>query len=166
MIATSPDEESQKKTSNPAISFVGISNWTIDVSKMNRNVFLSRPNPIKQDLYETAKMIIKFEMKSINPNKEDLNSSINERAKFIAQIYYNFRKNQYENFPHKNFHSLRDFYWLLKNIGKEMKENIINNDEEFIKISMDSIFKNFSGYYYINKKKVYSYNGKKTFIHK
>ena len=36
------------------ISFVGISNWSLDASKMNRSIFISIPEPDKDDLILTA----------------------------------------------------------------------------------------------------------------
>ena len=36
-------DKKTKKVIDRDIAFVGISNWTIDVSKMNRNIYLSRP---------------------------------------------------------------------------------------------------------------------------
>ena len=35
------------------VSFVGVSNWTLDASKMNRGIFLARPDPDEEDLIET-----------------------------------------------------------------------------------------------------------------
>ena len=37
---------------------VGISNWALDSSKMNRAIVLSRPDPDKNDLEETANAIV------------------------------------------------------------------------------------------------------------
>ena len=39
------------------IAFVGISNWKIDISKMNRCLTLSNPDPDKEDLILTANTI-------------------------------------------------------------------------------------------------------------
>jgi energy-coupling factor transporter ATP-binding protein EcfA2 len=39
------------------VAFVGVSNWTLDASKMNRGIFLAIPEPDKQDLIDTAKTI-------------------------------------------------------------------------------------------------------------
>ena len=36
------------------VAFVGISNWTLDASKMNRGIFLSIPEPTEKDTKETA----------------------------------------------------------------------------------------------------------------
>jgi hypothetical protein len=35
---------------NCEIAFVGISNWRLDASKMNRAVYLARPDPDEKDL--------------------------------------------------------------------------------------------------------------------
>lgn len=36
------------------VGFIGISNWRLDASKMNRALYLARPNPTKNDLINTA----------------------------------------------------------------------------------------------------------------
>ncbi len=42
---------------NRDIGFVGISNWRLDASKMNRALYLARPDPGENDLIFTAKCI-------------------------------------------------------------------------------------------------------------
>jgi hypothetical protein len=42
---------------NRDIVFVGISNWRLDASKMNRALYLARPDPGEDDLKFTAKCI-------------------------------------------------------------------------------------------------------------
>jgi hypothetical protein len=39
---------------NRDIAFVGISNWRLDASKMNRALYLARPDPDEEDLKFTA----------------------------------------------------------------------------------------------------------------
>ena len=39
---------------NREIAFVGISNWRLDASKMNRALYLARPDPDENDLKFTA----------------------------------------------------------------------------------------------------------------
>ena len=41
------------------IAFIGISNWRLDASKMNRGLYLARPDPDKKDLEFTAISIYK-----------------------------------------------------------------------------------------------------------
>ena len=41
------------------IAFIGIYNWKIDASKMNRCLILSKPDPDKEDLIITVDIIAK-----------------------------------------------------------------------------------------------------------
>lgn len=41
----------------PRVATVGISNWSLDASKMNRVITLSRTEPDDEDLKESAKQI-------------------------------------------------------------------------------------------------------------
>lgn len=50
------------------IGFIGISNWELDASKMNRGIHLSIPEPTENDLKETAKSIVD----SFNMNYSEL----------------------------------------------------------------------------------------------
>ena len=53
------------------ISFIGISNWPLDASKMNRGIHLSIPEPYKEDLTETALAIAKsYDPRLIQDYKE------------------------------------------------------------------------------------------------
>ena len=49
------------------VAFIGISNWVLDASKMNRGIHLSIPEPTQNDLKETAKSIVQ----SFNENYSD-----------------------------------------------------------------------------------------------
>ncbi len=42
-------------TSKHKCSFIGISNWALDPSKMNRGIFVTRTIPDRHELFETAK---------------------------------------------------------------------------------------------------------------
>ena len=48
------------------IPFVGISNWMLDASKMNRAITLSRPEPSGEDLKESAESIASDICKTAN----------------------------------------------------------------------------------------------------
>ncbi len=41
------------------IAFVGISNYALDISKQNRSIVISRPDPNLNDLIENARVILK-----------------------------------------------------------------------------------------------------------
>jgi nucleoside-triphosphatase THEP1 len=44
---------------NPKVPTIGLSNWLLDASKMNRGITLSRPDPDDDDLKESALSIAK-----------------------------------------------------------------------------------------------------------
>ena len=67
------------------VAFVGISNWTLDASKMNRGIYLSIPVPDEQDLIETAIKIAESYSNSLNVNYE---KEISE----LAQSYYEYKE--------------------------------------------------------------------------
>ena len=138
--------ETQAEWGAATVPFVGISNWTIDVSKMNRNIYLSRPNPEFFDLFETGQTILIHEMESLNGQSRGW-YAIPDFSALIAETYFEFRAEQYENFPHKSFHSLRDYYWVLKNSGKHFNDS--KNDGENFQVILESLYKNFSGFYYL-----------------
>lgn len=138
----------------PSIPFVGISNWTIDISKMNRNVYLSRPKPESKVLKETALILLKKEIKSDFQIKTSENE-LEQLSSILANAYSKFRTTQYEEFPHKNFHSLRDYYWFLKHIGQRITKENIKNNKSKLEIVINSLNKNFSGYmFHTSQKKI------------
>ena len=113
------------------IAFVGISNWRLDASKMNRTIFLGVPPLEEQDLVETAREI------SHNLDIE-ISSKYKELFSFLVKTYC-----EYKEFTKKTtqseFHGLRDFYHLIKNAmqyllsEKNIQKNIrIKDDEEKI----------------------------------
>jgi hypothetical protein len=141
-------EESQERD----IAFVGISNWTIDVSKMNRNVYLSRPSPSQDDLYDTALAILKYQINKTDSKEIFIENYLPKLARTVSESYYQFWMSQ-EKYSHKNFHSLRDFYWLLKYLGtqivEKLKGDLYSNKKEFWDMNYFGIDKNFSGIFYV-----------------
>ena len=75
-------------------SFVGISNWDIDASKLNRNVYLARPDMSLEDLIQTSETIVKYQFEEsyrFNPNKT---LEINQLSKTLSHSYREFRQQQ------------------------------------------------------------------------
>ena len=102
-------ESSTETTSghkNPEIAVVGISNWALDAAKMNRAIHLSKPDPDVDDLHNTAISI----MCEIRESGFDKHSQIQIRK--LAESYHNYQRNQ----TYPNFHGLRDYYSLIKNL--------------------------------------------------
>src|SRR6202044_970089 len=100
--------------------FVGLSNWRLDASKMNRAIYLSCPDPNLEDLKMTAISLSKS-MLSDGAQAISLDDSIIEGlAIAYTQILTDMKqpKNQ-------NYFGLRDYYSLIKGIVRDMlqKEN-------------------------------------------
>ena len=124
--------------------FVGISNWKLDASKMNRAIFLGVPNLEENDLQETA-------------NEIALNIDENIALKY-KELFSNLVKTywEYKNFTRtKNqseFHGLRDFYHLIKNVmfyladlSKEKDKEELDITEKSYQIGIKCLYRNFDG---------------------
>ena len=124
--------------------FVGISNWKLDASKMNRVIFLGVPNLEESDLQETADEIVKNIDAKIGIKYKELFSN-------LVKTYWNYKiftrkKNQSE------FHGLRDFYHLIKDVmfylsdmNKENNEEELNLEEKSYQIGIKCLYRNFDG---------------------
>jgi len=140
------------------VSFIGISNWSLDASKMNRGIHLSIPEPDKDDLVETANEIAKsYDNKLIQDYSkylEDLSLSYLE-YKYILKVYpsrfedklVKKRTNEKNDVNKKmEFHGFRDFYHLIKTISKLLIKNGFSKDSDDIeKLINISIERNFGG---------------------
>ena len=89
------------------VGFVGISNWILDASKMNRTIFLGVPPLEEKDLEETAIEIgSNLDLEIFNQYKDLFTNLVKTYCKYKDDI-----KSSNQN----EFHGLRDFYHLIKN---------------------------------------------------
>ena len=130
---------------NKKIAFVGISNWCLDASKMNRGLFLSIPQPDLEDLNKTSQIIAE----SYNPHLAQTNSDLFEA---LANLYYEYKKILKKDYSAKQeYHGSRDFYHLIKIAMKQLLSKTLseqdNQIDEHVKesIGINSIERNFSG---------------------
>ena len=130
---------------NKKIAFVGISNWVLDASKMNRGLYLSIPAPDIKDLETTAITIAE----SYNEKLAQDNKSL-----FIAlaNTYEEYKEILRTNYTIKeDFHGSRDFYHLIKTamrqlLQKKEEDNDLLIDENVLQeIGIKSIERNFAG---------------------
>ena len=148
------------------VPFVGITNWSLDASKMNRVIFIIVQEPNEKDLIITAKEIVK----SYEVNKENYYDKYEVIFNNLSKAYYNYIEyKKLNNDSNKFFHGSRDFYSLIKNVisdiiknkkilDEEISDNI-NNNKILYKICMKNIERNFGGLensinefkYYFNK---------------
>ena len=135
----------EDKIDSRMLSFIGISNSSLDVSKMSRLLVLRRPPADENDLVHTALNIAKGYKEEL----EDLPQKIKFLVKHLTYTYNNYlnlwvgKKN---NFP--LFYGLRDFYGLIKNfMFKIVEKNIeFDDDDALADASIESIFENFNGW--------------------
>ena len=130
------------------VSFIGISNWSLDASKMNRGIHLSIPEPDYEDLIETALAIAEsYDIR--------LKSNYKEYFENLAKTYFEYKEKLSQN-PHsfdngknknlKEFHGTRDFYHLIKISSNLIVKTKFTNDNLIIEnILNESIERNFGG---------------------
>ena len=145
---------SELENEEDKISFVGISNWFIDASKMNRVIYNVVQDPDLKDIIETGKEITK----SYEKNEENY---LNKYGNFILNIskaYYYYISQRKENYKLNQylscFHGSRDFFSIIKSIMKDIirNENELNNEldenkknELLMQICLNNIERNFAG---------------------
>ena len=122
------------------VAFVGISNWALDASKMNRGLFLSIPEPEKEDAKFTSFTI----GESYDSTLANTYKSVYES---LGEIYYDYKQYLMLQFHDgfEDFHGNRDFYHLVKNVARNIvKENTNslsqNQKNFFIKKSIERYF--------------------------
>ena len=132
-----------------SVPFLGISNWKLDASKINRALNLSITDYDINDLKDTAISIARA-INSVfaNQYKELLDS--------LTETYYDYiinnRRDAQEN---RDFHGNRDFYTLIKNTMREIinKKKVlekVENNKKVLKnlltrIGIESLERNFDG---------------------
>jgi hypothetical protein len=94
------------------VAFVGISNWVLDASKMNRGIYLSIPESDLEDLQLTAITIAESYGEKLK--------SYNDLFNNLAETYFNYKKFLKADHPkQEDFHGSRDFYNLIKIAAKK-----------------------------------------------
>ena len=126
---------------NNQYGFVGISNWRLDASKMNRALYLSTPDPDVKDLQLTGKIIAQSMQQPPDGRIIQLEPIIIES---LSQAYYDLRQNLSETQPdHENYFGLRDYYSLIKSIVRELMAN--KNNINIYEIVRRQLKVNFDG---------------------
>ena len=121
------------------VAFVGISNWTLDASKMNRGIHLTVQEPNLDDLIFTATTIANGIYEEIQ-NSDPLKNIIEN----LAKSYYSYKDILKKHYGlYYDFHGARDFYNLIKITSRLLKYNIKKQSLE--SIAMESIERNFGG---------------------
>ena len=128
------------------IAFLGVSNWSLDSSKMNRGLTINIPDPNEKDIQTTSITIAQSYL------GENLDNDIKIFFENLGTCYYKY-KQEFRKIKsikkYENFHGNRDFYHLIKYPATKIKEAIKNNkiiDNKFLAhLSIKGIERNFGG---------------------
>ena len=136
-----------EREENDKVPFVGISNWALDASKMNRVIYIVVQDPDLEDLIETEKEIVNsYDIKYYN--------KYNYFFENLSKAYFQFiNKAKQKNDENKYFHGSRDFYSLIKCVVSDIIKNRkklenLNKDNEnmfILNLCMKNIERNFGG---------------------
>ena len=142
------------------VSFIGISNWPLDASKMNRGIHLSITEPDEEDLIFTAlKIAESYDIKLVQDYKNYftyLAQAYFEYKELLKDKSYEFESQNNKNIRESNgvkdnknireFHGSRDFYHLIKTASKLLIHSEFSKEKyEIENIMNESIERNFGG---------------------
>ena len=117
--------------------FVGLSNWQLDASKMNRAVYLATPQLDPDELKLTAKSLVQ----SIIPNGIQTIRLDGKIIESLAHAYMQLRKETKNERHHHDF-GLRDYYSLIKGIVHDL---LLQQEKDIYKIIQQHLSYNFDG---------------------
>ena len=133
---------------NKKVAFVGISNWALDASKMNRGIHISISDPNQEDNIQTALAIA-------DSYDQTLRIDYNQFFSNLALIYYQYKqylKKYHGKDGKEDFHGNRDFYYFIKYASSKLlfllNEKKYEKDFSLSKIGNEGIERNFSGIFY------------------
>ena len=128
------------------VSFLGVSNWILDASKMNRGITITIPDPNENDIKKTSITIAKSYL------GENLDDNIKKFFENLGSSYYEYK----QEFKKKkilkkylDFHGNRDFYHMIKYPSIKIKEALNNNkiiDNKILaNLAIKGLERNFGG---------------------
>ncbi|XP_053368256.1 E3 ubiquitin-protein ligase rnf213-alpha-like [Clarias gariepinus] len=120
------------------VGFIGISNWALDPAKMNRGIFVSRGDPDKTELVETATGIC-----SLQPVVLE---NIKHLFEPLAAAYHEICSSK-----SKSFFGLRDYYSLIKMLYGVSKNSNPSSEE-----IVHAVLRNFSGLDNVDALKIFA----------
>jgi hypothetical protein len=128
------------------IAFLGMSNWTLDLSKMNRLLYVARPDLTREDLKQIFKKSIEnFKKIDTSMNKDILGKELEEYFDILADTYFVFREWQHKHALHRDFHGSRDMYSLSKFIYQRVQDRIPQTKGDIEQMIRDGIDRNLNG---------------------
>nr|DBA30609.1 TPA: hypothetical protein GDO54_006568 [Pyxicephalus adspersus] len=114
------------------VGFIGISNWALDPAKMNRGIFVSRGDPDKKELIQSASGICSSDnliLHNVSQYFHDFSEAYLDVCKTLKQ-------------QEKEFFGLRDFYSLVKMVFAFSEQS---QDSLTLEEIARAVLRNFSG---------------------
>ena len=147
--------ELEKEKEVDRVSFVGISNWIMDASKMNRVVYLINQEPDEEDLIITSREIVRS-YESYIKRKVNYYEKYQNYFDTLSKAYYSFIETKKAlNNENSFFHGSRDFYSLIKTTMEDIIKNMDSIEDLFLsankkknklyEICLRNIERNFGG---------------------
>jgi hypothetical protein len=98
------------------VGFVGLSNWKLDQSKMNRVIYIARPDMDEEDLLETCNL------ETVKVNYSGVVQLLKRRMEALSKAFHKFRQEEIagEYGSHNNFFGARDFYEIIKLVKRSL----------------------------------------------
>jgi E3 ubiquitin-protein ligase RNF213 len=120
---------------DPPIAIVGLSNWALDSSKMNRAICLQRPEPTAEDIMFTGQNIVGVSARvaeSSVPPRPVLAREHSGATRLqpwlmnLANAFHSIYSNQQNFFGQqsRDFIGMRDYYSLLKHIRELYNQGV------------------------------------------
>ena len=123
------------------VAFIGISNWRLDASKMNRALYLARPDPDGKELIFTANCIYQKELRCQNYQHIKILEQLSITYLKFTNYFKNTGKHNIEN-----IYGLRDFYHMIQMVSYEFQQGKGNELEtQLLDIVKMAIERNFDG---------------------
>ncbi|CAF3450207.1 unnamed protein product, partial [Rotaria sp. Silwood2] len=117
--------------------FVGISNWRLDASKMNRTLYLACPDPDDEDLKTTGIVIAQSMLSALEAARLG-----REILPGLAMAYYELFTSLKMFQKYEYYFGLRDFYSLIKGVVREIQ---IHPEMDIYEIIRRQLTINFDG---------------------
>ena len=138
--------ENEQNNDEIKVAFIGISNWILDASKMNRGIHISIPDLDEVDNKDTSLTIAESYDPILAFNYKQFFENLG-KTYFLYKEY--FRENNILD-GKQDFHGNRDFYHFIRNVAIKLinelsNKNNLNIDNEIWKIGINSIERNFAG---------------------
>ncbi|CAF0876681.1 unnamed protein product [Rotaria sordida] len=96
--------------------FVGLSNWRLDASKMNRALYLACPDPDENDLKSTADAILDAEISK----NEQIKRPDDMIMKSLVAAYNSLYQLTNRDRKCENYFGLRDYYAMMKSVVHDL----------------------------------------------